>query len=173
MFVQLRHDMRRIPRAEMPKRSIRRMQNAQKTVDRELYKVALFPELARFKTAEERLDNQDRITFESLVRQRQVEADAWIKVRRRMRQLSQDKQARFLKYWNKAFVPAEGVNACGALFHMFPRPEWYREDMMKNPGWDTPLAQEMIRQNFEKYFGEKFREEFPDECCFESEEVAP
>jgi len=165
-FIQLRHDMRRIPRAEMPKRSTRRIKSAQKAVQREKDSVALFPELARFRSVEERLDAQDKSEFTRLIARRRAEAEAWLKVRRRLRQLPSDKQARFVEHWNKrTMVPAEGVNACTALFQMFPRPDWYLEDRLSDPRWDTSSGRAMINQAFEEYFGEKFRMEFPEETC--------
>ena len=162
-FIQLRHDMRRIPRAEMPKRTMRRIKNAQKAVQREKESVALFPELARFKSVEERLDAQDKMAFDALIGRRKAEAEAWLKVRRRLRELPPDKQERFVEHWNtRTMVPAEGVNACTAIFQMFPRPDWYLEDRMTDPRWDTPLGRAMIKQAFEERFGEKFRKEFPE-----------
>lgn len=161
----IRHDTRRISRAEMPRRTARRLANAQKAVQRELDSVPLFPELARFSSAEERLDAVERTEYKRLARLRGCEACAWLTLHRRLRQLSDDRRRRFLDYWNGcAMVPAEGCYACDSLFQMFPRPDWYREDRATTPDWRTPFALQMIDEAFERHFGEKFRAEFPEEA---------
>lgn len=166
LYCYIRHDTRRIQRAEIPARSARRIANAQKAVQRELDSVPLFPELARFSSAEERLDQQERMELDRQRRIRSFEAECWFKLHRRLRQLSAVRRKRFLDYWNgSSMIPAEGSHACDTLFQMFPRPDWYREDCTRSPDWRTPFALQMIDEAFERHFGAKFRAEFPEEVA--------
>ena len=172
VFASIRHDTSLVPRAEMPKRSARRIAAAERAVRRELDSTPLFPELARFTTAEERLDATDRMAFDSLARIRRLEAECWRKLHRRLNELSAEQRRRFLEYWNMhTMTPALGCNACDALFDMFPRKEWYREDRKSDPGWDTPMGREMIDAAFEQHFGARWRAEFPNEAEQESGET--
>ena len=59
--MRIRHDMKRIPRATLPSRSARRIANAQRAVEADKEACGFFPELAKFQTAEERLDHIDAV----------------------------------------------------------------------------------------------------------------
>ena len=151
----IRHDTRRVPRAEMPKRSARRIANAQKAVRRELDAVPLFPELARFRTAEERLDQQDQIQVDQWTTIRRSEAAGWHRLHHRLRQLPSADRDRFLDYWNNAtMLPAEAGYANDVLFHMFPRLDWYIEDGIRvgGPAYDTPVERQRMKETFEQLF---------------------
>lgn len=151
----IRHDTHRIPRATVPPRTKRRIANAEKAVRRELDSTPLFPELARFKTAEERLDQQDRNQVDQWTTIRRSEAAGWWRLRRRLLQLTPADRDRFLDYWNNAtMLPAESANALGALFRMFPRLDWYIEDGIRvgGPAYDTPAERERMKETFEQLF---------------------
>ena len=151
----IRHDTHRIPRATVPPRTKRRIANAEKAVRRELDSVPLFPELARFSSAEERLDQQERMELDCLRRIRHEEAAGWWRLRRRLLQLAPAERDRFLDYWNNStMVPAEACYANDVLFHMFPRLDWYIEDRIcvGGPAYDTPAERERMKETFEQLF---------------------
>ncbi len=154
-MLTIRHDTRRTPRAEIPARSSRRIANAQKAVQRELDSVPLFPELARFSSAEERLDQQERMELDRLRRIRHEEAAGWWRLRRRLLQLASADRDRFLDYWNNStMVPAEAGYANDVLFHMFPRLDWYIEDGIRvgGPAYDTPVERQRMEETFNRLF---------------------
>ena len=116
----IRHDMKRIPRATPPPRSARRIANARKAVEADKEACGLFPELARFQTAEERLDHIDAIEVRRWQDIRDLEARKWRELRRRLRAMPADKREAFLAKWNCLYCPAEGCNALDELRQMFP-----------------------------------------------------
>lgn len=116
----IRHDMKRIPRATMPPRSARRIANARRAVEADREACGLFPEMARFQTAEERLDHIDAIEVRRWQGIRDHEARNWKELRRRLRAMPANKREAFLDEWNSAYCPAEGAYALDRLRHMFP-----------------------------------------------------
>lgn len=151
----IRHDTHRIPKAETVARTKRRIANAEKAVRRELDSTPLFPELARFTSAEERLDQQERMELDRLRKIRHAEAEGWFLLRRRLLQLDPGERASFLDYWNAStMIPAESSYALDSLFNMFPRLDWYVEDMIRigGPAYDTPAERERMKETFERLF---------------------
>ncbi len=118
--MKIRHDMKRIPRPTLPPRSARRIANAKRAVEADKEACGLFPELAKFQTAEERLDHIDAIEVRRWQGIRDNEARNWKELRRRLRTMATDKRDRFLAEWNAAYCPAEGAYALDILRHMFP-----------------------------------------------------
>lgn len=154
-MLTIRHDTSRIPRATVAQRTKARIRNAERAVRRELDSVPLFPELARFSSAEERLDQQERMELDRLRRIRHEEAAGWWRLRRRLLQLAPVERDRFLDYWNNStMVPAEAGYANDVLFHMFPRLDWYIEDGIRvgGPAYDTPVERERMKKIFEQLF---------------------
>jgi len=154
-MLTIRHDTSRIPRATVAQRTKARIRNAERAVRRELDSVPLFPELARFSSAEERLDQQERMELDRLRRIRYEEAAGWWRLRRRLLQLAPVDRDRFLDYWNNStMVPAEAGYANDVLFHMFPRLDWYIEDGIRvgGPAYDTPAERERMKETFEQLF---------------------
>ena len=92
----IRHDIKRIPRTTLPPRSARRIANARRAVEADKEACGLFPEMARFQTAEERLDHIDAIEQRRWQRIRDNEARNWKELRRRLRAMTTDKRDRFL-----------------------------------------------------------------------------
>ncbi len=120
---------RREIKATPPQRTKRRIANAEKAVRKEREEVALFPELCRYKSAEERLKQQEEIGIRYWQEIRDESARSWRKFRRRFYSLREDERMRFLAYWNKAYLPGDAHYANDCLSHMFNREDWREEDM--------------------------------------------
>lgn len=118
--MKIRHDMRRIPRATPPPRTARRIANARKAVESDKANCGLFPELARFQTADERLDHIDDMERRHWQAIRDTEAQMWRKVRRLVRGMATDRRQAFLERWNGAFCPAEACYALDMIRRHFP-----------------------------------------------------
>ena len=119
---------RREIKATPPQWTKRRIANAEKKIAKEREGVALFPELCRFKSAEERLNHQDEITIRYWQKIRNESAKSWHKFRRRFYSLEEDERLRFLAYWNDAYLPGYAHYANDCLIHMFHREDWIEED---------------------------------------------
>lgn len=153
-MLTIRHDTSRIPRPSHIQRTRARIRNAERAVRREMDSVPLFPELARFTTAEQRLDYLDDVGIDYWKRIRSEEAARWRRLRRRLLQLEPVDRDRFLDYWNNAtMLPAEAGYALEALFRMFPRRDWYVEDRLRiGAEWDTPAGREQIEKDYETHY---------------------
>ena len=117
-------------------RTTRRLKNAKKAIERERDSIPLFPELVRFKTAEQRLDHLDEVQIAYWQGIRDHEAATWRKVRRRLYTLTDYERARFLVYWNSHGCPGTASNASECLRAFFRREDWRLEDiaMIQNGG---------------------------------------
>lgn len=80
---------------------------ARKAVKREQEKFALFPELARWSSAEQKMDEQDKIAHDFISRMRQFHADKWREARRDLRSLKP--------------IVADGIKAWWQSDCQFPR----------------------------------------------------
>jgi len=118
--MKIRHDMKRIPRATLPPRTARRIANAKRAVEADKESCGLFPELAKFQTAEERLDHIDDVEVRHWQSIRDYEASCWRKVRRRLQSMDAARRDEFLRVWNASFCPAEAVYALDCMRRMFP-----------------------------------------------------
>ena len=118
--MRIRHDMKRIPRATLPPRSARRIANAQRAVEADKEACGFFPELAKFQTAEERLDHIDAVEMRRWQLFRDYEASCWRKVRRLLQNMEAARRDEFLRVWNASRCPAEATYALDYMRRMFP-----------------------------------------------------
>lgn len=89
----------RVRQAEPP--SARRLAAARRAIQRDLDSVALFPELARFKTPEERIERMDEAGRAYWQDMRNFRARKWREARRQIRELPEHLRQQVLAYWNK------------------------------------------------------------------------
>ncbi len=121
--------MRNIIRPTPIERTARRMKNAEKAVRRERDDIPLFPELMRFTSASERLDQIDAANMAYWRRIRDCDARMWRKFRRRLYGLPERDRSRFLDYWNAhVMIPGEACYASDTLTNFFDREDWLAED---------------------------------------------
>ena len=86
-----------------------RISHARRAVARELETVPLFPELAKFKTVEERMALIDDNELGFRENMRAHRAGEWRKVRREMRQLNPLTKLGLLKLWSTSSCPDDPV----------------------------------------------------------------
>jgi len=119
-------------------RTARKIKNAARAVRRELDSVALFPELARYSSVEERLNQIDATSIRYWQRMRDADAETWRKFRRRFASLRQEDQERFLEYWNAhVMFPGEACYASDTLTIFFKRDDWIAEDIKAIQGGEV------------------------------------
>jgi len=82
-----------------------RIKAAERAVQREADKMALFPELRRFTTVEERMENMDNREDVICQRLRNCRARMWREVRAFVRGLPEEDRNRLLEKWNTRFTP--------------------------------------------------------------------
>ena len=111
-------------------RTSRRVKNAERAIQRERDDVPLFPEMMRFKTADERLDYIDRVQIEYWQRMRDADALTWRKFRKRLYGLDREARQRFLDYWNsRKMIPGVACYASDTLTSFLGREDWIMEDI--------------------------------------------
>lgn len=95
------------PSREKREWTARRLAAARRRVQIEKDKVALFPEMARYQTVEERVKDID--AGEAALREdmRKHHADLWRRARRLLRSLPRISQVGILLYWNEAGYPPD------------------------------------------------------------------
>ena len=127
--------IRMILRPTPLERTERRRKAAERAVARELEKFPLFPELAHFQNADERLDHMDNKNKEHFQNIRDDAAHTWRKFRRRLASLPLQEQERFLDYWNShTMFPGEAWYASDTLTGFFNRDDWRKEDIEEIQG---------------------------------------
>lgn len=103
-------------------RTPRRMVAARKAVQREKDSVALFPELAKYKTPEERLtlveDDHQRWTKQM----RDHAAKNWREARRRLRWMAPEDRRAVIAWWNNDFHPLDPVYLLDHIRHYKAEP---------------------------------------------------
>lgn len=82
-----------------------RVKAAERAVKREAENMPLFPELRRFHTVEERMENMDIRADIIAQRLRACRAKMWREARAFLRSLSQADRDRLLAKWNTRFMP--------------------------------------------------------------------
>ena len=111
-------------------RTSRRIKNAERAVAKERDDIPLFPELVRFRSADERLTHLDDVNMAYWQRQRDLEADTWRKFRARLASLPGHERARFLAYWNShTMIPATAYYASDTLTNFLGRADWRDADI--------------------------------------------
>ncbi len=111
-------------------RTVRRVKNAERAVQKDKDDIPLFPEMARFQNADERLDHLDKVNISYWQKIRDSDAHMWRKFRRRLYSLSCNERLRFLEYWNTHFmIPGEACYASDTLTQFFNLDEWRNEDI--------------------------------------------
>jgi hypothetical protein len=80
---------------------------AGRAVRRELDSVALFPELARYQTIEDRKAEVEQWSASFSARMRAYNANAWRRARRELRALPPTTRAGLVRYWNAAGCPGD------------------------------------------------------------------
>lgn len=102
---------------------------------KELDSMPLFPELARFRSAEERFSQIDLANRAYWQRQRDLAARMWWKFRRRLLSLPAPDRGRFLSYWNgHTCLPGTAEYACDTLTTFFDRADWRAADVAEIQG---------------------------------------
>lgn len=116
-------------------RTARKIKNAERAVQRELDSIPLFPKLARYSTAEQRLDQIDASMMVYWKSMRDHDAKTWKKFRKRLASVPQEEAQRFLKYWNAhVMFPGEACYASDTLTMYFQREDWRKEDIREIQG---------------------------------------
>lgn len=80
---------------------------AEKRVKQEADKMALFPEMRRWHTAEERIEDMDNKSVAYFQRLRDADAKRWRDARKRYRNLSLEQQRLVMRHWNRGHLPAD------------------------------------------------------------------
>ena len=116
-------------------RTERRIKNAWRAVQRELDDIPLFPQLARYSSASERLDQIDSANMVYWQRIRDNDAKTWRKFRRRLASLLPADAERFIEYWNShTAIPGDACYASDTLTIFFNRKDWIMEDISEIQG---------------------------------------
>ena len=111
-------------------RTVRRVKNAERAIQKEREEVPLFPELVRFKNADERLNHLDEVQIAYWQKIRDCDARMWRKFRRRLYGLPETDCQKFLDYWNAhVMIPGEACYASDTLTNFFNREDWRQEDI--------------------------------------------
>ena len=89
----------------------RRLAAAERTLDREREKLALFAQqvLAEQETAEQRIDRMDQAMIAYDQGHRDLAARHWRRGRRMLRSLPPDQQAALIGEWNRSSVPPDAA----------------------------------------------------------------
>ena len=82
-----------------------RIKAAERAVKREADRMALFPELRRFTTVEQRCDQMEKRSLGIAARLRAARAKNWREARQFLRRLSSEDRSRVLAKWNTRFTP--------------------------------------------------------------------
>jgi hypothetical protein len=92
----------------------RRIQRAELAVQREAQAMALFPELRRFHSVDERVALVDDREFRIIKRLRDGRAKAWRDARRTLRRLAPEDRDAVLRKWNTRCMPGDPthLSAC-------------------------------------------------------------
>ncbi len=115
--------------AKIP-RTVRRVKNAERAIQKERDNIPLFPELVRFKSADERLNHLDEVQIAYWKNIRDHLASTWRKFRRRLYGLPESDRQKFLSYWNsRTMQPGQAYCASDALTNFFNREDWRKEDI--------------------------------------------
>lgn len=111
-------------------RTVRRVKNAERAIQKEREEIPLFPELVRFKSADERLNHLDEVQIAYWQNIRNCDARMWRKFRRRIYGLPEADRQKFLDYWNShVMIPGEACYASDTLANFFKREDWRQEDI--------------------------------------------
>ena len=81
-------------------RSKHKIAMARRAVAKDLESVALFPELAKYKSAEEKMDLQDQMVYGFAESFRAHAAAGWREARKNLKELPPISRAGLLRYWN-------------------------------------------------------------------------
>jgi hypothetical protein len=95
---------------ELREWTARRLAAAKRAVQREADAMALFPELRRFHTEEERMTQQDGNYLRLAAALRKGKARCWRDCRRILRELPADIRARVLAKWETRYMPGSPEN---------------------------------------------------------------
>lgn len=85
----------------------RRIAAAKRAVQREADAMALFPELRRVHTVEERQEQMDDRAMRFIAHMRACRAEAWREVRRILRELPDEARAHVLAKWETRYMPGD------------------------------------------------------------------
>ena len=111
-------------------RTVRRVKNAERAIQKERDNIPLFPDLVRFKSADERLNHIDEVQIAYWQNIRDCDARTWRKFRRRLYGLPEADRQKFLDIWNAhVMIPGEAYYASDTLTNFFNREDWRREDI--------------------------------------------
>jgi hypothetical protein len=97
-----------------------RIKAAQRAVEREAEKMALFPEMRRVTTVEDRQADMDAREERMTNHLRSKRAKAWCDVRRRLRSLAPDDRTRVVAKWNTRMMPGTPANLAAIITMLVP-----------------------------------------------------
>ncbi len=93
----------------------RKVAAAARAARREVERVALFPELARIRTAEDRIAQIEQDHTELVARMRVFRAKSWRRARALRRQLNPFARAGVDRLWNRGTLPADPTYLLGMI----------------------------------------------------------
>jgi hypothetical protein len=108
-----RYDVKGAARSRSPQR----IHAAKRAVSKEAEDMALFPEMRRYSTPEERLDQVDGNSADFTARMRQFLARTWRDGRARLRALPPERRAIVMEHWNSNWGPKREASYFADLVH--------------------------------------------------------
>lgn len=109
----------------------RRIAAAKRALKKEKEKAGLFPELMKFNSVEERVEQMDNMLLQRVKQYRDSAAEDIIKCRKRFRSLPDNIKNDVIEYWSKSMVPKEPFRFL-SLIHRWDEDPLYFERVKGN-----------------------------------------